>query len=443
MAAIHLLRLVIFGLSLVAVSFAYPSHPQFANLSPREANSAQPLPPSQDPFYTAPLGYERTLPGSILRHRTAPGNLSAVTGNCSASYNVLYRTTDSNYQPAWAVTTLFMPQMRSHTNHTSLLSYQIPYDSASIDGGPSFLLSAGGFPDIGVALGQGWVVNVPDFEGSHAAFGLGITAGYAVLDSIRAVQSFPSPPFTKQQPTGAEETSVRTALWGYSGGSLASLWALELHAGYAPDLHLNGAAVGGIVANITSTLDEISSTFAAGLMPSLLLGITALDTTARAELVTQLKPANASIFLSALNMSFFEADVAFADQDVIADYFVNGLAAILTQPTIKHVMDNNDYLGYHGIPQVPLFVYKAIGDELAPVKDTDHLIEDMYCRLGVDVRYERNTVGGHMSENTNGVARSRQFLTWVLDGIDEGEVVPIGGGCTIVNVTVGTTTNPP
>jgi hypothetical protein len=214
-----------------------------------------------------------------------PGNLSAITSNCSASYYILYRTTDSNYRPAWAVTTLFIPKTLNSSDYTSLLSYQIPYDAVSIDGGPSYLLSAGGFPDIGVALGQGWVVSAPDFEGSYAAFGLGITAGYAVLDSIRAVKSFAPSPFTKQQLGVAKDSNVHTALWGYSGGSLASLWALELYASYAPNLHLNGAAVGGIVANVTSTLEEISGTFAAGLMPSLLLGITALDTSARAELV--------------------------------------------------------------------------------------------------------------------------------------------------------------
>jgi hypothetical protein len=441
MATSHVPRLVLFGLSLFAPSFAFSSNPKFAKSLPREAHSAQPLLPSQDPFYTALPGYESTLPGTILRLRNVPGNLSAVTGNCSASYHILYRTTDSKYRPAWAITTLFMPQTLSSTNHTSLLSYQIPYDSASVNGVPSYLLSSGGFPDIGVALGQGWLVNVPDFEGSHAAFGLGVTEGYAVLDSIRAVQPFASPSFTKQ-PGWVGEINVRTALWGYSGGSIASLWALELHAGYAPDLRLNGAAVGGIVANITSTLDEISGTFAAGLMPSLLLGMTALDTTARAELVAQLTPANASVFLSAMNMSFFDADVAFANQDVVADYFVGGLASVLAQPAIRHIIDNNNFLGYHGIPQVPLFVYKAIGDELAPIKDTDKLIEDVYCRLGVDIRYERNIVGGHMSENTNGVTRSRKFLTGILDGMNE-EVVSIGEGCIVTNVTVGISTNPP
>jgi hypothetical protein len=58
------------------------------------------------------------------------------------------------------------------------------------------------------------------------------------------------------------------------------------------------------------------------------------------------------------------------------------------------------------------------------------------------VRHERNTVGGYLAEYTNGVERSRQFLTWVFSGIDEGEVVLISGGCTIANVNVGSDTSP-
>ncbi|KAF2671086.1 LIP-domain-containing protein [Microthyrium microscopicum] len=443
MASSYLLRVAVYCCSFCTVSFAYQSTSEASTIVSRDPNNSQILPPSQDPFYSTPSGYKNAAPGSILRQRMTPGNLTAITGNCSSSYQLLYRTTDSNHQPAWAVTTLFIPHMRNDTNHASLLSYQIPYDAASIDGGPSYLMYTGGFPDIGIALGQGWVVNVPDFEGSHAAFGLGISSGYSVLDSIRAVQSLIPNVISKQPQAKTTIPSIRTALWGYSGGSIASLWALELHAGYASDLPLHGAAVGGVVTNMTSTLDEITGTFSAGLMPSVLLGITAEDPTARAELVSQLKPENASILLSALDMNYYQAAAAFNNQDVVADYFKKDLASVLAQPTIKHIIDNNGYLGYHGIPQVPLCVYKAIGDELAPVKETDHLIEDVYCQVGVDVRYERNTIGGHISENSNGIARSRQFLTSVLEGTDQGEVAPVGAGCTVVNVTIGTTTTPP
>ena len=95
------------------------------------------LPPSKDAFYTAPAEYENAAPGAVLRVRSAQGLTSIVSG-CSAAYNILYRTTDSNYKPSWAVTTLFVPQTTSSnaTNSTrsgstvapgsALLSYQIP-----------------------------------------------------------------------------------------------------------------------------------------------------------------------------------------------------------------------------------------------------------------------------------------------------------------------------
>jgi hypothetical protein len=89
--------------------------------------AAAPPPPSKDPFYTAPRGYEHAAPGAVLRVRSAPG-LAKVIANCSAAYNLLYRTTDSNYKPTWAVTTLYVPE----TNATSfggkgaaLLSHQV------------------------------------------------------------------------------------------------------------------------------------------------------------------------------------------------------------------------------------------------------------------------------------------------------------------------------
>ena len=101
------------------------------------------LPPSQDPWYTAPAGYQNTAPGTILRIRSAPGNLTKIF-SASAVYNILYRTTDSNYHASWAVTTLFIPATNANSSSsplpaaltgsansstapgTALLSYLIP-----------------------------------------------------------------------------------------------------------------------------------------------------------------------------------------------------------------------------------------------------------------------------------------------------------------------------
>lgn len=85
-------------------------------------NATEPIPPLQDPWYTAPPGFEKTHPGTVLRIREAPGNLSTMATDCAAAYNILYRTTNSRYLPDWAVTTVFVPTVAA----PALLSYQIP-----------------------------------------------------------------------------------------------------------------------------------------------------------------------------------------------------------------------------------------------------------------------------------------------------------------------------
>lgn len=89
--------------------------------------SIVPPPPSQDPWYTAPPGFENAAPGTVFKIRNAPGLASHMT-NASAAYNILYRTTDTNYQPSWAVTTLYVPlkNLTKSNKNSPLLSYQLP-----------------------------------------------------------------------------------------------------------------------------------------------------------------------------------------------------------------------------------------------------------------------------------------------------------------------------
>lgn len=191
---------------------------------------AAPIPPLQDPWYTAPEGFESAKPGDVLRIREAPGNLTSLASNCSAAYNILYRTTNSQYKPDWAVTTVFVPV----TESPALLSYQIPYDSAWLDASPSyaFYTSDGtrSLRDISTGLSSGWFVNVPDYEGPLASFTAGVISGHTTIDSIRAA-------FNANETLGLD-VDARYALWGYSGGALASEWAAELAVQYAPEVRL-------------------------------------------------------------------------------------------------------------------------------------------------------------------------------------------------------------
>ena len=395
------------------------------------SSSATVLPPSQDPFYTAPVHCASTAPGTVLRVRSAPGNLTTVVGNSSAAYNILYRTTNSRYKPSWAVTTLFVP-ISPWTSSTSslggaLLSYQIPYDSADVDASPSYALYSNPPRDITTALGYGWYVAVPDYEGPLASFGSGVQSGHATLESVRAVLS-----------TGFGLASdARYAMWGYSGGALASDWAAELQVQYAPELEFSGTALGGLPSNATSALLAVTGTFAAGLIPAALLGITSQYPGARAFLVGRLHPAgryNRTTFLAAQHMSLSQTTETFAFQNVF-DYFVDG-TAILEAPIIKRIFNTDSLLGYHGVPQMPLFMYKAIADEIAPTRDTDAVVA-MYCGAGANILYHRNTVGEHVTEANNEDAMAFEWLSTVLAGTYADYFST--QGCTLRNVTVNAT----
>ena len=394
-------------------------------------DTSTPLPPSQDPWYSAPNGFESASPGSILRIRSAPGNATTVFSNSSAVYNILYRTTNAHYQPFWAVTTLLVPKQ---TKGTALLSYQIPYNTADVDGSPSYSLYAPVNPalgnivnvDIQTALGMGWYVNVPDHEGPLASFLEGVQEGHAVLDSVRAAL---------QTDCGLAK-DARYAMWGYSGGSIASEWAAELQVQYAPEMKFAGAALGGLVSNLTAAFPVITGGWSAGLIPEGLLGITSQYPAAYDYLVSQLKtngPYNKTTFLSAKDMTIAEAFVFFANQSAF-DYFKTG-ADVLNAPVMQNVINQQGYMGFHGTPEMPLFIYKAIHDELTPIASTDDLV-DRYCGVGVNIVYERNKIGGHLAEETNGDKRALEWLTQVLGGSYKHT------GCTIKNVAINITNSP-
>ncbi|KAH8159491.1 hypothetical protein CIB48_g8755 [Xylaria polymorpha] len=406
------------------------------------------IPPSQDPWYTAPAGFESTAPGTILRIRPDPSNITTVV-SAAAAYNILFRTTDTRYRPSWAVTTLLLPKspVEAKNNGTkacggkaALLSYQIPYNTADVDGSPSYLLStvlAEEFGDIPAytdaifeALGRGWYVNVPDFEGPLASFLAGPQEGHTVLDSVRAALS--SDPF----PSTLEET--RYAMWGYSGGSIASTFAAELQVSYAQELDFAAAAIGGLVPNVTAVFSDPKS-IVAGLAPAGLLGLTSQYPEAREFLLSQLKtegPYNATGFLATLHLNIDEEFLYYAGED-LSEYFVNGIDAVLAAPEMARVFGDNGYQGYHGIPQMPVFAYKAINDDAsAGIADSDEVIS-RYCGVGANILYHRNSIGGHTDELINGVPRAFEFLAAALDGSFAEKYNTTG--CTWIDVAVNVT----
>ena len=157
---------------------------------------ADPLPPSQDPFYQAPAGYESAAPGTILKSRTIPSPF-AFEGKdplrIKQAYQLLYRTTDTQGNPEAALTTVLVP---NNADSTKLVSYQTAEDAAFVGCAPSYTFQHGSTDSQSIeeflilaALDHGYFVSSPDYEGLQAAFVAGTQADHAVLDSIRAAKA--------------------------------------------------------------------------------------------------------------------------------------------------------------------------------------------------------------------------------------------------------------
>ncbi|RKK12540.1 hypothetical protein BFJ65_g14394 [Fusarium oxysporum f. sp. cepae] len=252
-------------------------------------------------------------------------------------------------------------------------------------------------------LSFGWIINTPDHLGPTAAFGASVQAGRASLDALRAVHRL----FNLRKHPG-----FNTAIWGYSGGSIATFAAAELQPSYSPDLSISAAVVGGLVDDISTALDKINRSPIAGTLVALLIGITAQYPEARAYLESCLVPEMKDEFMAAVNTEVTQNVGKYAGQDIYT--FFKGGSAELRAPILQELYNKQAKLGYRDTPTMPMFLYKAIQDQFCTIDLTDATV-DRLCEKGADIKFERNTVGNHVSEIENGKPRAFGFLRTIFD----------------------------
>lgn len=145
--------------------------------------------PIDDPFYKPPLNLNTYQPGFIIRSRKV--NTTISSSKTAGSYQILYRTTDTQNKAEATVATVWEPiHPRSPAQ---ILSYHSYMDSDSFDCAPSWgwlnnSASKGWAPLItdapifvDWALKHGIYVLDPDDEGPKAAFIAGFQQGQVSL----------------------------------------------------------------------------------------------------------------------------------------------------------------------------------------------------------------------------------------------------------------------
>ncbi len=375
--------------------------------------NVRPLLPADDPFYQPPLGYRHSRPGTVLRSRDVELAFLGLIPQAVKAVQLLYRTTDLNGEPEATATTVIVPAELAPGQACPLLSYQCAIDAVSSRCFPSYALRrrARALGSIGqlelfliaAAVAEGWAISVPDHEGLKGLWGAPYEPGYRVLDGIRAALGSDRLGLSPAAPIG---------LWGYSGGGLASAWAAEMCAEYAPELDIVGAVLGSPVGDLGNTFRRLNGSFLSGL-PALVVAALAHTYPDLDRVITEHASTEGLAVLESLEkMTTMKAIVAMAGKDM-GDYLDKPLEDVLSTPEVSYVFDQIK-LGA-AVPAPPVLLVQAVHDYLIDVKDID-VLADAYSAGGARVTYHRDAFNEHMLLHPLSAPMALRWLTDRFNG---------------------------
>jgi triacylglycerol lipase len=353
----------------------------------------RPLAPDDDPFYEPPPGYEDALPGTVLRSRTVELGFLGVLPQSATATQLLYRSTNLHGEAEVAVTTVLVPEQRDPQAACPVLSYQCAIDAVASQCFPSYALRRGAgaigaftqaeFLLVAAALAEGWAVSVPDHEGCHGMWGAPREPGYRILDGLRAAVNCTRLSLSPSAPMG---------LWGYSGGGLASAWAAELCADYAPELDIAGAVLGSPVGDPGSVARRLNRSFFAGLAALMISALTDVFPEAQRVVDEHSTDEGTALLDDLRTMTTAQAVWRLRHSD-IGSYVDVSTDELWELPDVRHIFAETK-LG-RTPPKPPVLVVQAVHDRIISVKDIDRLVTT-YADQGVAVTYHRDRFCGHL-----------------------------------------------
>ncbi|MEG8184650.1 lipase [Nocardia terpenica] len=376
--------------------------------APATAQPIYPI-PDPDPFYGAPVDIGDRAPGEVLATRPMPpiAEFPGVTVTL-----VKFRSTNSTGGPIAATTTVLRPI--SAAPGGPLLSYQHIINGLGVKCAVSHILYTQDpnlvvreAPALNALLLRGWTISLPDHLGPNMAYGAAKLGGLITLDSIRAAQHVPE--------LGLAASPV--AMMGYSGGGMATSWAAALQPRYAPELHLVGAAEGGVPMNMVKMIKGLGyqrhPVF--GLAMAAAIGLER-EYPNKLPISDNMNAVGLALRNSIANACTNDILAAGAGHSVL-DFASS--TSLIDDPNAREVVEENSLELFDGIPSIPIFEWHAPQDALIPV---DAIVNTMgrYCAAGVRVQSELYPSPDHL---TTAVLGAPSAVNWI-DGRFRGESVP-------------------
>ena len=349
--------------------------------------------PEADPFYQPPPGYQQAHPGDLLRSRSVELGFLGVIPQRVRAMQLLYRSTNLHGKPEVAVTTVLLPEQRDPERVCPLLSYQCAIDAVTSRCFPSYALRRGAKPIgafvqseyllVAAALAEGWAVSVPDHEGCHGMWGAPHEPGFRILDGVRAALHSDRLGLSPSAPV---------ALWGYSGGGLASAWAAEHCSEYAPELNIVGAVLGSPVGDCGSVARHLNGTFFAGMAALMIAALTHVFPGAQRVVDEHATDEGKKLLDDLHSMTTAQAVWRLRGTD-IASFVDMSADELWDLPEVRDVFDATK-LG-QSTPRPPILVVQAVHDHIISVDAIDKLVAS-YQQAGAAVTYHRDRFCGHL-----------------------------------------------
>lgn len=381
------MRLARLALALITVIGLAPATPSLAKPPP----AARAIPPGAQKPGTL-LSYDRIDLPRLYRAK---------------AWRILYVTRDYRMKPILSTGLVVLPDKAARIPmERKFVAWAHPTTGVARQCAPSLrgspVKTIGGLNDL---VASGLVVAATDYPGLGTEGPVGYLVGkgqaFATIDSVRAAKQIPGVGGGKD-----------FALWGYSQGGHAALFAATLAAGYAPELSLKGVAAIAPPTDLATLLRANLGSVSGRILASFTLSSWSVKYQAP---LAPLVDGTAAAMVKEVSRSCIDdlggkLDALAAQKGLDEDFLKEDPADVLPWETL---MSNNSL--YSMNTQVPALIIQGMADDIVKPKVTAQFVRS-FCRLGAKIEYVTLPGKGHGGAMEAGYRRAISWLAARLAG---------------------------
>jgi len=359
--------------------------------------SAKPKPSDR----AAPASTEK--PGTLLKY----DRIDLPSLYRAKAWRILYVTRDYRMQPILSTGLVVLPDKAARIPmDRKFVAWAHPTTGVARKCAPSLrgspIKTIGGLNDL---VASGLVVAATDYPGLGTAGPVGYLVGkgqaFATIDSVRAAKQIPGVGGGKD-----------FALWGYSQGGHAALFAATLAAGYAPELSLKGVAAIAPPTDLGTLLRANVDSISGRILASFTLSSWAVKY--RAPLAP-LVDNHAAALVEEVSRSCIDdlggkLDALAAQKGLKEDFLKEDPTEVRPWETL---MSNNSLYAYSS--QAPALIIQGTSDDIVRPQVTTQFVRSS-CRLGARIEYVTLPGKGHGGAMEAGHKRATDWLAARLAG---------------------------